>query len=171
MDEYGVRYDRRMRDKDALDHMKQIWNPRTDSSKHIYKSIELNVNEKILPFHVKYPIFAEYYFLNKRNEYRLCSKYWNSIYQNRYKYRFADIFAAYRPKGECQLRFKVKCITKLNSVDVINSSGLRVISSKPVLVIEFGECVDAAVNANTMGKIIEDWRVWNKDEKRVYCFE
>lgn len=128
-------------------------------------------NEKILPLHVKYHIFAEYYFLNKNTEYRLCSKYWNSIYENRDKYKFADIFAAYRPKGECQLRFEIKSITKSCSVNEINSSGLRVVSSKPVLVIDFGECVDAAVNAKTMDRIMEYWKVWNKQDKRVYCFD
>ena len=171
MDDYGFRYDQRFNHKDALDHVKQRWNPYKELSKRIYKPIEMKLNEKVLPLHVKYHIFWEYYYLNKGIEYRSYSlSYWQSIYKNKDKYRFGDVFAAYRPKGECQLRFEIKSITILNNVNETNPSGLRIVSSKPVLKIEFGECVDAAVNANTMSDVFRNWSDWKKREKRVYKF-
>ena len=176
LDDYGYRYDRRLGRMDALDHVKRRWKPNQELIKHVRKLNQNQENEKSHHFHVDHSVFWEYFHFNKRSEYRIYSK-WAHVYHNKNKEdsaRTAYIYAAFNKSGddECKLKFAIKSITKLKRVDAINDEGFRIISSKPVLRIDFGECVEAVVSAKTMNNIVKQyWKKGKNARTRVYNFD
>ena len=174
MDEYGIRYDLSLGFMDALDHMTRIWKPSEEATKHIYKIPNIKKSAKSLTFHVKYWVFWEFYHLNKKWEYRLFSKYWSRIYKNNTcddPYKFVTIMAAYNPK--CQLTFTMETMIKSNDGIDVTHNGLRIKSSKPMLKIFLGECIECRVDKKSM---ISIERKWNNEWKyhkgtRLYNFD
>ena len=169
-DDYGYRYNRRLSSKDALDHIKQRWKPKKELIKHVRKLKQQPENEKTLHFHVDYSVFWEYFHFNKRSEYRLHSKWAHKVVAAKSAY----IYAAFNKSGdgECKLKFNIEAITKFNNLDVTNDAGFRVISSEPVLKIDFGECVEAVLHAETMNNIVKEY--WKSDKNqgsRLYNFD